>query len=130
MRNQSKETVFDKIGYSKKCPQCGKDLEGNEFINGVCNDGMHSHTPGPWHISKIANNYDQYEVYAEDGSHGQTVTTFANGEANAELIALAPELLEQLQAARQWIVSGEVDGVGMDETGVLDSIDATLAKIL
>lgn len=34
-----KQTVFDKIGYSRKCPKCGKNLEGNEFVNGECNVG-------------------------------------------------------------------------------------------
>ena len=46
------------------------------------------HTSGPWTISKIGNNYDQYMIYSETENIANTV----EGKANAQLIAAAPEL--------------------------------------
>lgn len=38
------------------------------------------------------------------------------------------DLLEALKNAREWISTGEVDGVEFDEGMMLDAIDAALAK--
>jgi hypothetical protein len=43
--------------------------------------------PGPWEISKIGNHYDQYSIYSGD----TLVANSVEGEANARLIASAPE---------------------------------------
>ena len=56
------------------------------------------HTKGPWEISKIGNNYDQYSVYSEGSSSGNIVNT-VEGEANARLISAAPDMLEALLEA-------------------------------
>ena len=58
------------------------------------------HTKGPWEISKIGNNYDQYSVYSEGSSSGNIVNT-VEGEANARLISAAPDMLEALAAYDQ-----------------------------
>jgi hypothetical protein len=54
------------------------------------------HTPGPWEISKIGNDYDQHSIYAGDA----LVANSVEGEANARLIASAPELLEALKKSK------------------------------
>ena len=60
-------------------------------------DNMTKHTDGPWNVSKIGNNYDQYMIYAEDDQAGCNIATGINGEANAYLIAAAPDMLEALK---------------------------------
>lgn len=52
-------------------------------------------THGPWEVSKIANNYNHYMVYAE--ASGANVVNTVYGKANAHLIAATPDLLEALQ---------------------------------
>lgn len=52
------------------------------------------HTPGPWSASRIGNPYDQHMVYVEQT--GRNIVTSCEGEANASLIAAAPELLSAL----------------------------------
>lgn len=59
-----------------------------------------SHTPGPWNISKIGNDYDQYLIYAP-GQQSNIVKS-CNGKANACLIAAAPDLL----AAAKGLLNG------------------------
>ena len=67
---------------------------------------MNTHTPGPWDISKIGNNYDQFSVYGPDG---QNVVNTCEGTANAHLIAAAPELLEAAKhAAMEWRLHGQL----------------------
>jgi hypothetical protein len=48
------------------------------------------HTPGPWEVSKIGNNYDQYMIF---DSNNKRICGAIEGEANAELISYAPTLL-------------------------------------
>ena len=58
------------------------------------------HTPGPWSINRSKNGYP-YQIYAANGTHVRSVTRWAalsvpalpEGEANAHLIAAAPDLL-------------------------------------
>jgi len=68
------------------------------------------HTPGPWHIwendPKISNSKDYHaRISGKDGfclaiAYGQT---YEEAEANALLIAAAPDLLEACKAAMLWI---------------------------
>lgn len=61
-----------------------------------------SHTPGSWNTSRDAVPADhvQITVYAE--ADGQRVATAFREEANARLIAAAPDLLAALERATQW----------------------------
>lgn len=63
---------------------------------------MSKHTPGPWRIGEGID--DGYEIYAKNGNPIGSVhwtikagTEKAPAEANARLIAAAPELLEALK---------------------------------
>ena len=73
-----------------------------------------SHTSGPWEIGRHATpeSFPQFGIYAENGnardlahvvSHG--TATSAETEANAHLIAAAPEMLEALQNVAE-VMSG------------------------
>ena len=58
------------------------------------------HTPGPWSISKHATpeHSPQFGIYAESGSNrDHAIVTGENSNANAKLIAAAPELLTELR---------------------------------
>lgn len=52
------------------------------------------HTPGPWKIGKP--NQDTFYVLTESEHIGMLPTKERNSEANAKLIAAAPEMLEAL----------------------------------
>lgn len=102
---------------------------------------MSKHTKGPWHVG----GKDGTIVYAGDGYatascavfHGR----FSNGEveANARLIAAAPNMLEALHMAREFInldrvrlldcctrSEGEIDS---DDAAVVADYDAALKQI-
>jgi len=78
----------------------------------------HVHTPGPWETSRDAVPVDhvQTTVYAE--SDGERVATVFRTEANAYLIAAAPELLDALLG----LMAATCDDHGDDvcECGVTD----------
>ena len=61
-----------------------------------------THTPGPWETSRdaVPDGHTQITVYAE-GS-GERVATVFQTEANARLIAAAPELFEALEDVVKW----------------------------
>lgn len=87
---------------------------------------MSGHTKGPWIILRAGNGYP-YQIHAPNGDHVKDVTRWASisvpslpeGEANARLIAAAPDLLEAakkgLEVAESWI-HDQLDG-----TSLLDS---------
>ncbi len=95
-----------KMGKSKKVSVCTCDafkhenLKPDEVIVGI----EAEHTPGPWY----AEERDPSEWYVTTGQDGRDIAileTISNGKANARLIAAAPELLEALKVAREWIGS-------------------------
>ncbi len=59
---------------------------------------MPPHTPGPWAISKLASpDYaPQFAIYAADERKALAIATNNNAQANARLIAAAPQLLHAL----------------------------------
>jgi hypothetical protein len=95
------------------------------------------HSPGPWNSSCYGDG-----SFIVRGHYGRIVCTRdrvpfprrEESEANARLIAAAPELLEALQKAREYVakVNGSIVGaIGHDNTIVkpdLDLIDAAIAK--
>ena len=68
-----------------------------------------SHTPGPWHWTDHISPH--LSVYASDGNSAVKITEpfYKDGagvaEANARLIAAAPDLLEVAKAYEQWEAS-------------------------
>lgn len=58
-----------------------------------------NHTPGPWALSKVGNNYDQWMIYAENDPRGATIATI-EGKGNAQIIAAAPLLPDMAAALR------------------------------
>lgn len=58
---------------------------------------MTKHTPGPWEC-RPSNEYGwTYEITNKEGNDD------TQAEANARLIAAAPDLLEALQSVHQWM---------------------------
>ncbi len=86
---------------------------------------MNKHTPGPWHVSKST--MDRL-IYA-DSEHAFDLAIVRDGgtadvDANARLIAAAPELLEAAQMMRainQRSTRKECDAA-------CDALDAAIAK--
>ena len=60
-----------------------------------------NHTPGQWETSRdaVPDGHVQITVYAEDGTR---VATVFDREANAPLIAAAPDLLYAVKMADEW----------------------------
>lgn len=74
---------------------------------------MSKHTPGPWSYWSGYNPFDKIEaqVTAEGGdiviaSYNHLI---AEGEANARLMAAAPDLLEACEALKREIILSDVD---------------------
>ena len=87
------------------------------------------HTPGPWRISEYDNGY---LIGAYDGSialttgRAITIKKYKNErEANARLIAAAPELLEALSA----VTNNYIDTYGDEGNDAPESIKVALATI-
>ncbi len=81
---------------------------------------MTQHTPGPWELSRdaVPDWHTQITVYTE--ATGTRVATVFEREANAHLIAAAPELLAACEAAL------DRDDVADCELG--DMLRAAIAK--
>lgn len=72
---------------------------------------MNKHTPGPWKVGNSHSNYIINHQYG-DGSWGylMSLSSVVHGEAeeaNAKLIAAAPELLEALERVSTFFESSE-----------------------
>lgn len=99
-----------------------------------------SFTPGPWDFWSGYNAVDQMEaeITADDGDIviARYNYLIREGEANAQLMAAAPELLKALETARLFIVNGiELGFIRMPHSdtpdpahGTLPAIDAAIAK--
>lgn len=63
------------------------------------------HTPGPWEAQGTSGGWELF-AWPDDGQVGDFIGKIwageRNAEANARLIAAAPELLEVLKAWEQW----------------------------
>ncbi len=57
---------------------------------------MSKHTPAPWKVID-ANHIDCYRIYALGFTIAETLLHDKESEANAQLIAAAPDLLDTLQ---------------------------------
>lgn len=62
------------------------------------------HTPGPWTYRKklhaLHGNSDLFEIHWS--SEGECTAEIVHGEANARLIAAAPEMLNLLKELEEW----------------------------
>ena len=105
-----------------------------------------THTPGPWEMGRHATpeSCPQFGVYAENGNGRDLAhvvsagtTRHAETEANARLIAAAPEMLQALKNAREWLD----ELAGLVQSGTFDaaedwaganavSVDSTLAEAI
>lgn len=83
------------------------------------------HTPGPWVAVARTNAYIEIEAPNQPGYSAKKVATasLTNHEANARLIAAAPDLLEALNAAEALLHS-----LGMQSSDAYQEIDAAIAK--
>ncbi len=79
---------------------------------------MSDHTPAPWKVIPILNGYnDKVCAIAEEAEGGSIIAQMLNlpeQEANARLIAAAPELLELLQEI--------FDGLSFDQDASIETI--------
>jgi hypothetical protein len=90
------------------------------------------HTPGPWLIServktaRLDNALMVRPVYHQNYEYGATAI-IATSEANARLIAAAPDLLAVLQQMIEVFL--DTDGsFGADETEIMEMARAAIAK--
>jgi hypothetical protein len=92
---------------------------------------MPNFTPGPWKVL-TGRNRDNYPYQIIGALSGVIITTWGSicrkatreGQANADLIATAPELFEALTALRSFMWS---EGYA-DQTAEMAKADAALAK--
>jgi aryl-alcohol dehydrogenase-like predicted oxidoreductase len=75
------------------------------------------HTPAPWKIHRMENHHsgvpDIYQIHWSD--IGECVAEIVHGEANARLIAAAPEMLEALEKLAR-LGNGEMYGNSLGNT--------------
>jgi hypothetical protein len=69
------------------------------------------HTPGPWKVNATPHSSNQNFVVLDSGTNGSSKRVCAvysdNDEADARLIAAAPEQNEACEALIAWIDSGD-----------------------
>jgi hypothetical protein len=107
---------------------------------------MTKHTPGPWHVNSVDGS--QWAVIGPATTHqgcGAYICDMVNGsleinayighleaDANARLVAAAPELLAQLQTALRYIehigANCTERGQGHPQQALVDSIRNAIAK--
>jgi hypothetical protein len=94
---------------------------------------MSKHTPGPW-AAELWNNSSTDDIgwtITRNGSRVPT-STFdgdeAEAEANARLIAAAPDLLEALSAMLEQFNYNTITGIVHDESAAIAKARAAIAK--
>ena len=93
---------------------------------------MTAHTPGPWRVDATR----QTAVRGFDGRHVATLEAGSQPtrDADARLIAAAPDLLAALRRVAPWIGKLIADGghlqcvAPQDAVGALDQAEAAIAK--
>lgn len=126
------------------CPSCRTaSYKGRRFTlpSDVRRNPRSGHTPGPWTIHKNIGRKSELGIVAEGAPciiatmHGARLNEWPDiAEANAILIAAAPEMLEALKEAEATIfgpIADSISGDQMAETGaydVLDTIRKAIAK--
>lgn len=92
---------------------------------------MSKHTPGPWHAETLAGR-EGWRVTSTKGSvallpDGETTGPRYEQDANAALIAAAPEMLEALKGAVAWCHQGH-GGFPRKQCGLCKPLLAAIAK--
>ena len=87
---------------------------------------MRQHTPGPWHVNELGNVADKTRIVI-----GVIATTFESysGEANARLIAAAPDLLEALEWCADTLAVFVDDGSAAPDSVVGKNLTTARAAI-
>lgn len=94
---------------------------------------MSKHTPGPWQVGMAFDNYGETEIAIEHMTPaGNLVVAVALGglqgqDANASLIAAAPDLLAALQAIVKSLVDQDDEGMIEHAQQMIDA-RAAIAK--
>ena len=94
---------------------------------------MSAFTPGPWHYTQFLNDPRPCLVWNADSSrcicdvHNAPGTRGAVAEADARLIAAAPDLLEALKRAYLILCNNAID---LDCDAAIDQARAAIAKAL
>ncbi len=98
----------------------------NSLIN---NSNTSEHTPGPWAISKHATpeHSPQFGIYSDEAANDHCIVKEANAEADARLIAAAPDLLAALKDTLSLVVGQFHDGT--NTTCVQRTIDSARTAI-
>ena len=92
---------------------------------------MSKHTPGPWkiaaHCSTLIFDGNGRSIASAGGYQSNTSHTLDENEANTNLIAAAPDLLEALETIinSEWMVSHDWGG---DRDAVMDKATAAINK--
>lgn len=93
---------------------------------------MTTHTPGPWTLER--NRATSLSVYGSDKVfvgevYNEIDEPLQTEEANARLIAAAPELLEALKLAQSWMITEpNNDEDDTEHTRVVELVHETIAK--
>jgi hypothetical protein len=125
-------TPFDSYEISP-CTRTENDAKPGQFYFETCEPAeadvwtLYGHIPGEGVMA--IGDFDSRE-HAEEAFQRITGIPFAETgviQDRVRVMHAGPRLLEALKDAREWIVSGEVDGVAFDELSVIDVIDEVMA---
>ena len=81
-----------------------------------------AHTLGPWWIEEFRSQENRYVIYEIMGRIAVAEGACATAEANARLIAAAPELLDALKRCVQWL--SDLDNDICEKAELLNAMDA------
>ncbi len=87
---------------------------------------MSAHTPGPWTYKATAGNHD-FAVYPEEAGRDVALVREFH-EANARLIAAAPDLLEVARWVVDWFGNMQEKNMEPEEFEVLAEARSAIAK--
>ncbi len=93
-----------------------------------------AHTPGPWECPNIEESYNSRQFWVCDEEGGLIAVAesgWSEAEANARLIAAAPDLLAALEAEEEWRARAQAGAIDPDwhyETMVAALRRAAIAK--
>ena len=101
-------------------------------------NGTTKHTPGPWIIKRLAHSHRHTVRIIEKAKHGAIAEIkdayyYSEGQANAALIAAAPEMIEVVKELRErlarWMEIAEGQDAREYDQHALDKADSILARI-
>lgn len=94
------------------------------------------HTPGPWHVARgLYGDEDGCTVWGPKGDEGGSpkvcnVDGVYSPEADARLIAAAPELLAALESASGYLLNAKIDlETGAPKRTAIKTIEGGLARV-